>query len=246
MKYSGILLVGFSACLAHAGNPLLPGGKWRVHDMNRPHPPQVTPGEHPGAPPSDAIVLFDGSGLDEWVGSKGQAPGWKLGDGFMQVTKTGNLQTVRPFGSCQLHVEWLTPDLGKTAQKNGNSGVFFMGLYEVQILNSLAASSYADGEAAAIYGQYPPLVNASRAPGEWQVYDAIFEAPVFDGDRLVEPAYLTLFHNGVLVHNHRAYQGPTAHKALARYKPHEPKRPLHLQDHGDPVLYRNIWIRPLD
>ena len=164
----------------------------------------------------------------------------------MEVAKKGDLYTVRPFGSCQLHIEWMTPELGKDAQKNGNSGVFFMGLYEVQVLNSLAASSYADGEAGAIYGQYPPLVNASRAPGAWQVFDAVFEAPVFDGDQLVEPAYVTLFHNGVLVHHHRAFHGPTAHKALARYRPHAPKLPLRLQDHGDPVRYRNIWIRSLD
>jgi hypothetical protein len=219
--------------------------------MNRPQPPVVEPGEA-GRPPSDAIVLFAGDHLDHWTNRKGQPSGWKIVDGCMVVPpkKTpggGAIQTRQSFGDCQLHIEWCTPvaAAGLSSQKSGNSGVFLMGLYEIQVLNSYESATYPDGQAAAVYGQHPPLVNASREPGSWQVYDILFTAPRFENGSLATPAYVTVFHNGVVVQNHARLMGPTAHKRLPRYKPHPPKAPLMLQDHGDPVRYRNIWIREL-
>lgn len=254
----------FAASLATAKTPLLPGGKWRVHDMNRPTPEVVQPGssgtqERPGEPPSDAVVLFDGSDLSKWIqeytfkenGQKKRGerdPLWKVKDDSVQVAGgTGSIRSRESFGSCQLHVEWSAPaPHGKRGQKRGNSGIFLMGLYEVQVLDSYNSRTYADGQAAAVYGQTPPLLNACRKPGEWQSYDIIFTAPRFEDGKVVSPAYLTLLHNGVLVQNHTAYQGPTVWKKLAKYKPHAERLPIRLQDHGDPVKYRNIWIRPLD
>lgn len=246
-----------------AATPLLPGGEWHVHDMDRPVPEVVAPGTPstqaaPGKPPADAVVLFDGGDLSQWRqlysyeedGVKKKAtrsPTWKVSDGVLEVSGGGDIESKAAFGSCQLHVEWCAPEPhGKQGQKRGNSGVFLMGLYEVQVLDSYQNRTYADGQAGALYGQTPPLVNACRAAGEWQTYDVIFTAPEFDGDQLVSPAYLTLLHNGVLVQNHTAYQGPTVWKKLAQYRPHASALPLRIQDHGDPVKYRNIWVRPLD
>lgn len=226
--------------------PLIPGTEWRVHDNRRPHPPVVAPGSEPGAPPADAMVLFDGSGFDHWVGSKGPVE-WKLVDDYMEVVKkAGAIRTRESFGSCQLHIEWASPDPPSgNSQGRGNSGVFLMGRYEVQILDSHENPTYADGQAAALYGQAPPLANASRPPGEWQTYDIFFTAPVFKDGELVSPAYVTVLHNGVLVHNHVPLLGRTSHKRVAQYAPHGPAAPVSLQDHGDPVRFRNIWIRPL-
>jgi Domain of Unknown Function (DUF1080) len=227
--------------------------EWEIHDPNRPVAPVVDPGtastpSQPGRPPSDAVVLFDGKDLSQWRAEKGGTAGWKVEKGYMEVVKgAGAIQTAQPFGSCQLHLEWATPTpaVGES-QERGNSGVFLMGMYEVQVLDSYENRTYADGQAAAIYGQYPPLVNASRPPGEWQSYDIVFEAPSFAADgKLQHPARITVLHNGVVVHHADEPTGPTAHKARPPYKAHADKLPLSLQDHGNPVRYRNIWIREL-
>ena len=224
--------------------------KWAIHDLGRPLPPVIDPGPagQPVAAPSDAVVLFDGKDLSSWEDGKGGPANWKVEGGYMEVVaKTGSIRTKKGFGDCQLHVEWMTPStvLGE-GQERGNSGVFLMDIYEVQVLDSYDNGTYADGQAAAIYGQYPPLFNASRKPGEWQTYDIVFHRPRFGTDgQLVEPARLTVFHNGVLVHDNDVLTGPTAHKARPPYKAHADKLPLSLQDHGNPVRYRNIWLREL-
>jgi len=224
--------------------PYLPGGVWRVHDADRPVPPVVTPGAH-GSPPSDAIVLFDGTNLDAWTSQDGEAR-WKLVDGAMEVNGTGAIRTRESFGDCQLHVEWSAPaEVVSSSQGRGNSGVFLMGRYEIQILDSYDNRSYADGQAAALYGQSPPLVNAMRPPGEWQAYDIVFRAPRFEDGELVQPARATVFHNGVVVQDAVEFLGATTHRAVARYAPHEPEGPIQLQDHGNPVRFRNLWVRRL-
>lgn len=237
--------------------PVLPSG-WHVHDIDRPLPAVITPGVEPGAAPSDATVLFDGSDLDAWRGFKQTnrdkprynpdgAVRWKIDGNELECATTGDIATREAFGDCQLHIEWKaeTPPRGES-QDRSNSGVFFMGRYEVQVLDSFDNRTYADGSAASVYGQYPPLVNAMRPPGEWQVYDIIFTAPRFDGDRLVSPAYVTVFHNGVLVQNHRELIGPTVHKKTEGYRPHPARLPLRLQDHNNRTRFRNIWIRDLE
>jgi len=224
--------------------------KWAIHDETRPMPPVVDPGPAgPPAPvPSDAIVLFDGRDLSGWTNAKDGAAAWPVRDGYMEAVKgAGAIKTTRVFGYCQLHVEWASPSPAVGAgQDRGNSGVFLMGLYEVQVLDSYNSKTYADGMAAAIYGQFPPLVNASRAPGEWQTYDIAFHAPRFDGSgALVTPARMTIFHNGILVHDNDTLTGPTANKARPPYKVHADKLPISLQDHAHPVRFRNIWVREL-
>jgi len=241
------------APIGYTDTPMLPGSQWHVHDPNRPQPRVVEPGtcstqDRPGRPPSDAIVLFDGQDMSQWIGRDGGPARWKVENGTMEVVPgTGNIETKEHFGDCQLHIEWATPaEVKGDSQSRGNSGVFLMGKYEIQVLDSYNNRTYADGHAGAIYGQYPPLVNASRKPGEWQTFDIFFVAPRFEGDELVSPAYITVVHNGVLIHHHQAILGPTGHRILASYdEPHGPKGPLMLQDHRDPVRYRNIWIRPL-
>jgi len=218
--------------------------------MNRPIPPVVDPG--PAGPPSpapaDAVVLFDGKDLAPWEDMKGNPAGWKVADRFMEVVaKTGSIRTKKGFGDCQLHIEWATPAVvAGEGQGRGNSGVFLMDTYEVQILDSYNNRTYADGQAASIYGQFPPFVNACRPPGEWQSYDIVFHAPRFGPDgSLLKPARMTIFHNGILVHDNAELTGPTAHKARPPYKAHPDKLPLSLQDHGNPTRYRNIWLREL-
>jgi len=236
--------------------PLLPGGKWHVHDGQRPQPPVVTPGtpstqESPGKAPSDAVVLFDGKDLARWhVGGKG--PGWKVEDGAMVVPPSGTpgggtISSRDEFGDAQVHVEFATPNPPKGRdQGRGNSGVLLMGRYEVQVLDCFENVTYADGGVGAVYGQHPPMANAARKPGEWQTYDIAFTAPRFKADGAVEsPAYVTAVLNGVLVQNHVALLGPMTYRALAKYSPHGPKGPLAFQDHGNPVKYRNIWVREL-
>ena len=213
-------------------------------------PPVVDPGPAgPPAPaPSDAIVLFGGKDLSDWASDKGAAAAWLVRDGYMEVVKdTGSIRTKRGFGDCQLHVEWATPAPAVgSGQDRGNSGVFLMDTYEVQVLDSYDSRTYADGIAAAIYGQYPPLVNASRKPAEWQTYDIVFHAPRFGpAGQLVVPARMTVIHNGILVQDNEVLTGPTAHKARPPYKAHAAALPLSLQDHGHPVRYRDIWIREL-
>ncbi len=257
MKTALVLFLLAALCYAalqdHAApgyddTPFLPGSRWRVHDSARPRPAVVAPGERPGDPPADAVVLFDGTSLDAWrsAGTDGDPARWRLVDGAMEVNGTGSIETRESFGDVQLHVEWRTPTPPEgESQGRGNSGVFLMGRYEVQVLDSFENETYADGQAAALYGQRPPDVNASRPPGEWQSYDIVFLAPRFEGERLVEPARITVFHNGVLVHHDRAFLGPTRHRALPEYTPHPPEGPIQLQDHGNPVRFRNVWVRRL-
>jgi hypothetical protein len=246
---SALVLTAQEHPLGYDDTPYLPGGKWRVHDRTRPHPPVVTPGVGT-APPSDAIVLFDGKDLSHWVTiANGQttAPKWKVADGFAEVVDgAGSIHTKEKFGDVQLHLEWASPaEVKGDSQNRGNSGVLLMGRYEIQVLDSYNKPTYADGQAASIYGQYPPLVNASRKPGEWQTYDIVFEAPRFDGDKLVKPAFATVFQNGVLVQNHEQLIGDTPHAKLGTYKPHPAEESLQLQNHHCAVRYRNIWIRRL-
>ena len=240
--------------LGYDNTPVIPNQKWRVHDVTRPRPQVITPGtessqERPGRPPSDAIVLFDGTDLSKWTGEqKGHAvePKWKVENGYMEIAPhSGGLATKEKFGDIQLHLEWAAPAVieGKS-QERGNSGVMLMGRYEVQVLDCYENPTYADGQAASIYGQWPPLTNACRKPGEWQMYDIVFEAPKFDGGKLVKPAYVTVFHNGVLMHNRQQLIGDTPHAKVGTYISHGDE-PLLLQDHNTPVRYRNIWVRRL-
>ncbi|MBB6431699.1 3-keto-disaccharide hydrolase [Algisphaera agarilytica] len=249
-KFSVCLVIGLLAAgageVAEEPLPLLPSG-WHVHDRERPLPPVITPGATNAEPPSDAIVLFDGTNTDEWWANAENDVQWKIQDGYMEIVpKTHGMSTRRKFGDMQLHLEWAAPEEIKGhAQQRGNSGVFLMGKYEVQIMDAWENDSYADGMVAAVYGQTPALVNAAKKPGEWQTYDIIFKAPVFEDDKLVSPAYVTVFHNGVLVQNHTEILGPTRHKKAHPYEPHEAKRPFFLQNHGQVVRYRNIWVREL-
>lgn len=229
--------------------------KWKIHDLNRPLPPVIDPGtastqDAPGRPPSDAVVLFDGKDLSHWVSAADRGPAkWKVENGYMEVVaKTGYIATRDSFGDCQLHVEFAepTPPHGES-QERGNSGVFLMGLYEIQVLDSYNSKTYADGQASAVYGQYPPLVNASRAPGQWQTYDIIWHGPRFDASgKLTRPAHVTVFQNGVLTQDNVEPTGPTGHHVRPPYEAGPDKLPLALQDHNHPVRYRNIWIRELN
>jgi len=240
------LLLGMIGLLA--ARPLaLDAQQWSIHDMDRPLPPVVDPGST-GRPPSDALVLFDGADLSQWRMKGGEPAQWRVAGGYVEIVPgSGDLVTTRAFGDCQLHLEWATPASPKgEGQDRGNSGVFLMGRYEVQVLDSYRSRTYADGQAAAIYGQFPPLVNASRAPGEWQEYDIVFHRPRFGQDgRLVSPARMTVFHNGVLVQDNVELAGATVHRARASYTAHPDRLPLLLQEHGNPVRYRNIWVREL-
>ncbi len=239
--------------LGFKDTPMLPGDKWHVHDGDRPQPPVVTPGacsteRVPGQAPSDAVVLFDGKDLAHWRNKRGEAAGWEVKDGAIVIKPgKGAIQSQEEFGDCQIHLEFASPvpPRGRD-QDRGNSGILILGRYEVQILDSYGNLTYPDGQAAAIYGQYPPLVNASRPPGQWQSFDIIFNAPRFKPDGTLEsPAFETVLHNGVVVHNHTAVLGPMVYRALAKYKPHGPKGPIVLQDHGHPVRFRNIWVREI-
>jgi hypothetical protein len=243
--------------LGYDNTPILPSG-WRVHDIARPQPEVVTPAAQVGQAPSDAIVLFDGSDLTSWAGSKQENPKkkkfnptgealWLVENDYMQCTPTGDLYTKQAFGDCQLHIEWQSenPPNGDS-QGRGNSGVFMMGMYETQVLDCFENRTYADGGAGCVYGQTPPLVNACHKPGEWQTYDIIFQAPRFKGGALVKPAYITVLLNGILVQHKTEILGPTSHKKLPVYKAHAEKLPIKLQDHNNPTRFRNIWIRELD
>jgi hypothetical protein len=227
--------------------------QWKIHDPDRPMAPVIDPGTPStqtlvGKPPTDAVVLFDGRDLSRWVSADGTPAKWKVENGYMEVVPgTGELATKQSFGDCQLHVEFAepTPPSGES-QGRGNSGVFMMGLYEIQVLDSYQNRTYADGQAAAVYGQYPPLVNASLPPGEWQTYEIIFHGPRFgSAGNVVRPARVTVLHNGVLVQDNVELTGPTAHQRRPPYQPHPQKLPLKLQDHHNPVRFRNLWIREL-
>ena len=237
--------------LGYSDTPFLPGSTYRVHDGDRPQHRVVKPGtpctqRKPGKAPSDAVMLFDGTDLSKWMGRDGDAK-WKVENGYMEVVPgTRNIQTREHFGDCQLHLELAEPQVVKgESQGRGNSGVFLMGLYEIQVLDCYRNPTYPDGTSAAIYGQYPPLVNACRKPGQWSTYDIIWVGPRFEGDKLTRPARITVIFNGIVVHHDQELMGPTVHKALAVYKPHPPIGPLELQDHGDLVRYRNVWYRNL-
>lgn len=202
-------------------------------------PPIVDPGG-PGQPPSDAIVLFDGKSLDAWEGGEK----WIIKDGAA-TTAEGSISTKQKFGDCQLHLEFATPsEIKSSGQGRGNSGVYLMGRYEVQVLDSYENTTYYDGQCAAIYKQTPPIVNACRKPGEWQTYDIIFTAPRFNEDRSVKtPGYVTVLQNGIVVQNHFELQGKTSYVAPPSYSKHDLKEPISLQFHGNKTRFRNIWIR---
>lgn len=248
---SAIAASGIAAVLAGDDRPGAPAVSWRQHDIRRPRPPVVEPAERGVAsrPPKDAIILFDGANLDAWKSQAGGPARWKVVDGALEtVPGTGMIETKRAFGDIQLHVEWAAPRPPHgVGQDRGNSGLFLMGQFEIQVLDSFRADTYADGQAGSIYGQYPPLSNASRAPGEWQEYDIAFRRPRFDDSgRLVEPARITVFHNGILVQNNEQPFGRTSWLEWEPYAGRGDVRgPIALQDHDHPVRYRNLWLREL-
>lgn len=236
--------------VGYTDTPQIRGQKWKVHDKDRPNPPDVTPGStfsNGAPPPSDAIVLFDGKDLSKWRSGNGPAK-WKVENGYFEVVpKSGGIETTNEFGDVQLHLEFATPSkVEGESQGRGNSGVFFHKEFEIQVLDSYKNKTYADGQAGALYGQWPPLANPIRPPGEWNTYDIVFEAPKFDADgKLLKPASFTAFLNGVCIHNKRELNGPLRHRVNAPYEPYSGRGNLSLQDHGNPTRFRNIWIRPL-
>jgi len=253
------------ASLSHAaegtGNPFYGDAPddhhpWAIHDHNRPQPPVVTAGtfstqEKPGAPPSDAVVLFGGTEADlsKWEADKtpAQPTKWVVKDGTFQcVPGSGYVRTKEQIGDCQLHVEWSEPsDISGSSQGRGNSGVFLMGLVEIQVLDSYNNPTYADGGASSVYGQMPNMVNAIRPPGQWQSYDIVFRRPIWKDGKEIAHGSVTVFVNGVLTQDHTRIEGPSGHKARTKAIAFPEKGPLKLQDHGNPVKYRNIWYRPL-
>jgi hypothetical protein len=246
-RFIGLLAL---PALAAVTIPVIP---WKPNDRSRPVPPAITPAtpstqEQPGSPPSDAKLLFDGKDLANWESVKGGPVKWTVREGYFEVAPgTGNIRSKQAFGDCQLHVEWSspTPPRGKD-QDRGNSGIFLMGLYEMQVLDTYNNPTYADGIAGAVYGQWPPLVNATLPPGKWQTYDIVFHGPRFAEDgTLTRLATVTLFHNGVLVQDHVSLTGPTAHMSRPAYMKTPDRLPLELQDHNHPVHFRNIWVREL-
>ena len=250
-------VAGFSSMAAdqekfgYKDTPIIPGTKWHVHDGDRPQPRIVTPGEkfsQMANAPSDAVVLFDGKDLSKWKASKGGDATWIVENGYMETKpKSGMIRTKDEFGDFQLHLEFATPEkIEGTGQGRGNNGLNIFGRYEIQILDSYENKTYPDGQAAALYGQTPPLVNASKKPGEWQTYDVVFEAPRWDEKgELTRKGSVTLFHNGVVVHNKREIMGGITHRQILPYKKHAEKGYIELYEHGNPVRFRNIWIRPL-
>ncbi len=238
--------------LGYQDTPLIPGTQWHVHDGERPQPRVITPGEastqdKPGAAPSDAVVLMDGKDLSKWRSGKDEACKWKLEEGAA-VVGGGDIHTADNFGpDFQLHVEWAEPTPAKgESQGRGNSGVFLFGRYEIQVLDCYENQTYPDGQTGAIYTQKPPLVNACRPPGQWQTYDILCEGPHFNSDGTVaKKMILTVLHNGVVVQNHTEVTGETPHKQVGKYHAHPEQGPIRLQDHGNPVRFRNLWIREL-
>lgn len=243
-----VLSFVFLMGMVNAQQPLRQGEP-KLTEIWEPEPRIVTPGKTAADAPSDAIVLFDGKNADAWEARNGSGPvKWKVENGIMTVAAGGgDIKTKQGFGDCQLHIEWRTPaEVKGESQGRGNSGIFLMGKYELQVLDNYNNRTYSNGQAGGIYKQLPPLVNACRPPGEWQTYDVIFTAPVFYEDGSVKSqARITVFHNGVLVQNDKALWGSTQYIGIATYDKHAAKEPIILQDHGNPVSYRNIWIRPL-
>lgn len=244
------------AAAAFYGDPPDATHPWAIHDENRPQPPLVEPGtfssqEQPGKPPSDAVVLFDGTeaSLAKWIADKApqEATKWVVKEGTFQcVPGAGYVRTKEEMGDMQLHIEWSAPaKVEGSSQGRGNSGIFPMGLVEVQVLDNYNNPTYADGFAGSVYGVNPPMANALNAPGTWQVCDIVFRRPIFDGDKEIDPGSLTVFMNGVLVQQNTALEGGGGHRGRSKARPFPEKGPLKLQDHGNPVRYRNIWYRPL-
>jgi hypothetical protein len=254
MKPRLIVLAALLFATRLPAQPWMPDPLPLGHDRHRPLPPVVDPGrastpDQAGTAPSDAVVLFAGSDLSRWVAMDGQPTKWVVKDGVMEcVPGSGYIRTLQCFGACQVHLEFATPAAVQGAsQGRGNSGVFFGGTrYEIQVLDSHNNQTYADGSCGAIYNQYPPLVNASRPPGQWQSYDILWTPPRFadDGSALAPPR-VTVFHNGVLIHHNTALFGETAYLSRPPLKAHPEKQPIALQDHGNPVRYRNLWVREL-
>lgn len=233
--------------LGYRDTPLIPGQKWKVHDIDRPRPPKVKGTVLTTPPPSDAIVLFDGKDLSKWrtFTRQGEAPpAWKVENGTVTVAGRGDLVTKEAFGDIQLHLEW-KPGLAKCGQNRGNSGVILMGRYEVQVLESYDNPTYADGQAGSMYGQFPPLVNAISPLGEWNSYDIIFRAPRFKDGNMAEPPRVTVIHNGVVLHHDQAFVGQMAHRIHKAFQTHNAEEPLSLQNHNEATSFRNIWIRKL-
>jgi hypothetical protein len=252
MKHSPLALLAIIA--AASATYAAPDPNWLGHDRERPNATPVTPGmpstqDQVGTAPSDATVLFSGSDISQWVAMDGSPTKWVAREGALEcVPGSGYARTLQAFGDCQLHVEWAAPNPPHgESQGRGNSGLFFgFGRYEVQVLDSYEAKTYADGAAASIYGQYPPLVNASLPPGKWQTYDVIWTAPRFDAEgALISKAHVTVLHNGILVQNNVELTGPTGWIGRVPYKAHPERTPIAFQDHGNPVRYRNVWVREL-
>jgi Domain of Unknown Function (DUF1080) len=259
---SALLLVAVSWPLSAQQTPpargtQTPAPKHEDTEFYEPVPKVITPGAATSAPPSDAIVLFDGTNLDQWVSNRDKSPArWTVADGILTVNKqAGNIETKRSFKDYQLHIEWRIPEnITGSDQARGNSGVFLASTgggdagYELQILDSFNNKTYVNGQAGSVYKQSIPLVNASKKPGEWQVYDVIWQAPVFNADGAVKtPAYVTAFHNGVLIQNHFELKGETLYVGQPIYKKYD-TAPIKLQAHGDaspPISFRNIWVREL-
>ena len=240
------------APLGYKDTPLIPGTPWHVHDPDRPRPHVVITAptfSHNASAPSDAVALFDGKDLSKWRTDKGTDPTWKVENGYMEVAgKSGNIFTRDEFESFQLHLEFATPTkVEGNSQGRGNSGIFIHGVFEVQVLDSYENPTYPDGQLGGLYGQTPPLANPAKKPGEWQCYDIIFAAPKFDTDgKLTQKAAVTVILNGVVLHHRREYTGNTPHKENGSYKDIKSSRGvIGLQDHGNPMRFRNIWIRPL-
>ena len=263
VAWSSLMIAACASMACGADETAASKESYEVHDMKRPQPTVVTPGtfstqDAPGKPPSDAVVLFDGKDLSKWKrdltekdrkAGKQEGPAeWNVEDGQLIVNfGKGTIRTNDEFRDVQLHLEfWHPTDIQGKSQNRGNSGVFLMGMYELQVLDNYKAETYADGMVGSMYGQYPPLVNAAREPGQWQVYDVIFRAPRYEGDKVAKPARMTVLLNGVVVQDNVELLGPTKHKLLTKYpNKHPEKGPLKLQDHGHPVRFRNIWVREL-
>ena len=259
----GVMILSVAGVTAHSGQQKeqvqyvdTETGRWMVHDESRPAPPVVTPGScglttSPVKAPSDAIVLFDGTDLSNWSDEKGSPSKWIVRDGYMESVKgAGYVRTVRQFGCCQVHVEFATPSIvSGTGQGRGNSGVFLQGMYEIQVLDSYENKTYPDGQCGALYGRAVPLVNACCKPGQWQIYDVVYHRPYFDTTgKVTRKALFTVFQNGVLIQDHVELQGGTnwiGPHAITEYARHDDKGPLMLQDHSNPVRFRNIWVREL-
>ncbi len=243
--YLSLIGTGLSVTAFAQEKPVNPPA---LTEVWKPVPKLITPGASASAAPSDAIILFDGKDAAAFIGENGQPAKWTVSNGNLTVQKgAGTITTKEAFGDCQLHIEWKSPEVVKgEGQGRGNSGIFLMGKYELQVLDSYNNVTYSNGQAGSIYKQLIPLANASRKPGEWQTYDVVFMAPRFNEDGSVKiPATVTVIHNGVLVQNHATIAGATQYIGAPAYEKHADKEPLSLQDHGDAVSYRNIWIRNL-